>query len=90
LGEWGGARHMTEAEVPPAATADRAADEVQRRWAEHCRESCVPGIFEAATMPQLVLDVLGLPEGRFDQVAGIWDQELHKAVAMTLMRALEG
>jgi len=37
-----------------------------------------------------VLDVLGLPEGRFDQVAGIWDQELHKAVAMTLMRALEG
>jgi hypothetical protein len=66
---------------------EKLADQVLARWSAHSDRKLGPADSEALVIPQLVIDVLGLPGSCFDAISQIWDEQLHKAIAETIAQA---
>lgn len=61
--------------------AEQLADEVLRRRQEYADLNIEPHHRGALQIPQLVVETLGLPPDRFEEVARIYDQQLRQAIA---------
>lgn len=71
------------------STADQLADEILRQRQDYADLHIEPHLRGAMMIPKLVVERLGLPQDRFDEVGRIYDQQLRQAVATTIARVLD-